>query len=364
MKIKQGFVQEILESMCGEDFQKLFDESLLIQYIDKKTGAVIRDCTARRNLANLYAIYSMTHFYQNDYYEKRDEYDRFEGYRYNMLKDFANSLYGGKKLQNHSFNDRLAGEFKRKKKIAGDLIINNEGRYKIHPDYLYVNNKDISNIVNVLVEKYIELIRTKDENTINMISAIVSKTCLEEKRVALKNILAEKAEARLFEIISYAILKRYYASKTVWYGKDKDAIKEYNLNLYKTGRTNANDGGIDFVLKPIGRFFQVTEVGKYNKYFLDIDKVMRYPITFVVKSDKQSEEIHIEMEESLKKQYGTEMSLIEAYRAAIEEIITLENLNDIIDEFSEKDIADIVQEIILYFKLEMNIDDSEIETMG
>ncbi len=27
------------------------------------------------------------------------------------------------------------------------------------------------------------------------------------------------------------------------------------LQLYKTGRTNANDGGIDFVMRPIGRFF-------------------------------------------------------------------------------------------------------------
>lgn len=49
--------------------------------------------------------------------------------------------------------------------------------------------------------------------------------------------------------------------------KKKSSVKKYNLRLYKTGRTNANDGGIDFVLKPVGRFFQVTEVGRYDKYF-------------------------------------------------------------------------------------------------
>lgn len=44
--------------------------------------------------------------------------------------------------------------------------------------------------------------------------------------------------------------------------------------MYKTGRTNANDGGIDFVMRPVGRFFQVTEVNNYDKYLLDIDKVI------------------------------------------------------------------------------------------
>lgn len=64
------------------------------------------------------------------------------------------------------------------------------------------------------------------------------------------------------------------------------------LTLYKTGRTNANDGGIDFVMKPLGRFFQVTEVDVYNKYLLDIDKVMHYPVTFVVKTTRLSQEIY------------------------------------------------------------------------
>ena len=50
--------------------------------------------------------------------------------------------------------------------------------------------------------------------------------------------------------------------------------------LYKTGRTNANDGGIDFVMRPLGRFFQVTETVDVNKYFLDIDKIQRFPLTF------------------------------------------------------------------------------------
>ena len=35
----------------------------------------------------------------------------------------------------------------------------------------------------------------------------------------------------------------------------------------------------DLVMKPLGRFFQVTETIDVGKYFLDIDKVQRFPIT-------------------------------------------------------------------------------------
>ncbi len=41
-------------------------------------------------------------------------------------------------------------------------------------------------------------------------------------------------------------------------------------------------------MKPLGLFFQVTETVEAGKYFLDIDKVQRYPITFVVNTDASS----------------------------------------------------------------------------
>lgn len=75
--------------------------------------------------------------------------------------------------------------------------------------------------------------------------------------------------------MSYSILKFYYHDQTVYFGFDLDGLQEENLHLYKTGRTNANDGGIDFVMRPLGRFFQVTETLNVNKYFLDIDKIER-----------------------------------------------------------------------------------------
>ena len=103
--------------------------------------------------------------------------------------------------------------------------------------------------------------------------------------------LKPNVDARVFEIVSYAVLKTKYHQEAVWIGETKDTVSEEFLILYKTGRTNANDGGIDFVMKPLGRFFQVTETIDVNKYFLDIDKVQRFPITFVVKSDETSDQI-------------------------------------------------------------------------
>lgn len=66
-------------------------------------------------------------------------------------------------------------------------------------------------------------------------------------------------DARVFEIAGFAVLKQYYADQKIYWGWSPEALFEESLILYKTGRTNANDGDIDFVMKPLGRFFQVTE---------------------------------------------------------------------------------------------------------
>ena len=88
--------------------------------------------------------------------------------------------------------------------------------------------------------------------------------------------LEPNVDARVFEIVSYAILKGFYGSQSIFWGWTMEGIHEEVLVLYKTGRTNVNDGGIDFVMKPLGRFFQVTETVDVKKYFLDIDKIQRF----------------------------------------------------------------------------------------
>jgi hypothetical protein len=102
----------------------------------------------------------------------------------------------------------------------------------------------------------------------------------------IMELLAPKVDARQFEIVSFSILKYFHHDQFVYFGLTLDEIKKEHLRLFKTGRTNANDGGIDFVMKPLGRFFQVTESLDVRKYFLDIDKLERFPVSFVIKSEE------------------------------------------------------------------------------
>jgi hypothetical protein len=118
------------------------------------------------------------------------------------------------------------------------------------------------------------------------------------------NLLRPNVDARVFEIVSYAILKPYYGAQLVYWGWSRNELTDEPLILYKTGRTNANDGGINFVMRPLGRFFQVTETTDVRKYFLDIDKIQRFPITFVVKSENSIEDLNSQMQQLVYKAFG------------------------------------------------------------
>lgn len=132
-----------------------------------------------------------------------------------------------------------------------------------------MNGYDISKVVCKIIEMYIQLLRTKDNVLINHLSELQSLTDYAQKKEKVSTLLTED-------------------------------IKKVSLKLYKTGRTNANDGGIDFVMRPVGRFFQVTEVSNYDKYLLDIDNVMHFPITFVIKTKQSKNDILSELEKHIK----------------------------------------------------------------
>lgn len=126
--------------------------------------------------------------------------------------------------------------------------------------------------------------------------------------------------------------------------------------MYKTGRTNANDGGIDFVMRPVGRFFQVTEVNNYDKYLLDIDKVMHYPVTFVIKTQDSKDKVKKELEEYIEARANGMEIIQKRYRNAIEEIITINELHEWMDDLGNEDIDGIIRDIDIYYRLEMNLD--------
>lgn len=149
-------------------------------------------------------------------------------------------------------------------------------------------------------------------------------------------------------------MKYYYNDQTLYWGFEKRSIKKDNLKLYKTGRTNANDGGIDFVMKPLGRFFQVTETLNVKKYFLDIDKVNCYPITFVVKSNSKKEDILRKIKEDALRVYSIK-EVVNKYMESIEELINIPRLCECFKAaVKEGHLHSILDEIILQSKVEFN----------
>ena len=170
-------------------------------------------------------------------------------------------------------------------------------------------------------------------------------------------LLAPNVDARIFEIVSYAILKFYYHDQTVYFGFDLDNLQEENLKLYKTGRTNANDGGIDFVMRPLGRFFQVTETLDVRKYLLDIDKIERYPISFMIKSDEAIERLREKLREGAERRFSVK-AIVERYMGCIEEIINLEVLRARFREATALGyLRSILDEIIVQSKVEFGYED-------
>ena len=152
----------------------------------------------------------------------------------------------------------------------------------------------------------------------------------------ITSLVEPTVDARIFEIVSYSILKYYYHNQRIYWGFEIDEIKEGNLKLFKTGRTNANDGGIDFVMKPLGRFFQVTETVDVNKYFLDIDKIEKYPITFVVKSSDSIKELKNKIRKQAENQYSIK-AIVKRYMESIEEIINIPSLLERIRETASQE---------------------------
>ena len=360
MRITESFVAEILKEQFPKDFQKIYDGSYLIKYLDKKMKAVHGDSKTRRSLGNIYAIYSILSFYNEEFHGKIEEYRKFLGYDYMKLFAFYRGLYGGNKLQNHALNSRVNGEFRNKfSEVTNDLIVINGGKYLLHVDYLYVAGYDISKATTLIIEKYVNLLMAKDNALIAVLQELHKLSDYNEKKIKINELLSVDAEARIFEIISYAILKNHYKNIKVYFGYSLDTIKEERLELFKTGRTNANDGGIDFVMRPVGRFFQVTEVNSYDKYLLDIDKVMHFPISFVIKTSETKETVFLDLERYIEIKANGMIVIEERYHKAIEEIITINELQLWTLKLDNIDVDGILRDIDIYYKLEMNMDAEE-----
>ena len=365
-------IKEVLATFFGKDAEAVLEGSLLIQYINEKTQSVNKGSKARASFASLYSIYVIVEDYIQHKFNKakQGKYSDYDGAIFSNLLKRQRELPFGSKLQNHALNNRTNSEFENLFPTANQLPIirvKESNRYWINDNLLWIRigrkKYNISQAIISIIDAYI---KRKQDSFVRFISQCQQMQSLarndnEGVKNFILSLLAPNVDARLFEIVSYSILKFYYIEHKIYWGYELEKIEPENLKLYKTGRTNANDGGIDFVMKPLGRFFQVTETLDFRKYFLDIEKIERYPITFVIKSNDSISDIREKLKSDALKTYPVK-SVVNRYLNSIEELINIPVLKEHLQTVVDNDLLlKVLDEIVLQSKVEFNytVDDDE-----
>ncbi len=365
-------IKSVLEKYFAKVANEIYEKSPLIQYINEKTRSANRGSKSRSSFANLYAIYVIVEDYIGNGFDKKGDYSKYEGALFNKLFTRQRELPFGSKLQNHALNNRMNSEFQKYFPnvqfipILRDLSTN---RYWFNENLLKIKVGKINyNIASAIIEIIDDYSKTKQDAFQRFIKSCedlqkIGKKSSKKVEEFISDLLAPNVDARLFEIVSYSILKYFYHDQIIYWGYDIKKLNKENLKLYKTGRTNANDGGIDFVMKPLGRFFQVTETLDFKKYFLDIDKIQKFPITFVIKSDVDTEDLLKKIRENACKTYSIK-AIVDKYMGCIDEIINIPILNKRFKETVKLGyLNSILDEVVIQSKVEFNYDDEDDENI-
>lgn len=367
MTTHHDFTDRILnildESFHGEA-EGIFSSSDLLQYLNIKTRSASRSSTARSSFGTHYAIYVLVEDYINMGFNVSGHYESYEGARFSDLLRRQRELPFGSKLQNHALNHRVNQEFRRyfpASPYTPILRDTETRRYWINENLLNVEvGSEVHNLALAIiriVDAYVATNRDSFEKFIADCERLqnLQEDSPEEVHNFIAALLRPDVDARIFEIVSYAILKPYYGAQVIYWGWNPYDIQSESLILYKTGRTNANDGGIDFVMRPLGRFFQVSETSDVRKYFLDIDKVQRYPITFIIKSQDPTEEIRSRMRQQAQQVYGV-TAVVNRYMNCVEELVNIQILLERFDEVAaEGKLKEVVDELVIQTKMEFNL---------
>jgi hypothetical protein len=369
--VKHEFTNIIINQI-ENDFnikgEELINYAPILEYINIKTRSANRGSKSRGSFANLYAIYVLIEDYIKIVFGENKNYSEYQGAIFTELFKRQRELPFGAKLQNHALNHRLNEEYHKYFPTTNEQVILRDiptSRYWINKNLIVIkyNNKnyDLSKTIKKIIELYINAKRDAFENFI-LTCEKLQKMGKQDRETVFNfiiGLLDHNVDARLFEIVSYAILKYFYHDKKIFWGYSPNELKEENLKLYKTGRTNANDGGIDFVMKPLGYFFQVTESLDIKKYFLDIYKLEHYPIRFVIKTNEGKEVIYKHLRNGAFEQYGIE-KIVNKYMEAIEDVV---NIPQLILYFNEADkmgyLDQMLHEILIQSKVEFNYIESE-----
>lgn len=358
-------IVRLLIEELGDDGPTVFAVSPLLQYLNIKTQSASLGSKSRGSFANHYALYTLVEDYIQKGFVDSGQYADYEGAVFSELLKRVRQLPFGSKLQNHALNNRLNGEFRKLSRqndivpIVHDLETQ---RYWINEQLLTVKvkNRDynIAKVVLKIIEAYVATKKGMFEQFVESCKqiALLKNESGKQAESFIIGLLAPNTDARIFEIVSYAILKVFYSDQKIFWGYDTKCLSTEHLTLFKTGRTNANDGGIDYVMRPLGRFFQVTETTDVKKYFLDINKVLHYPVTFVVKSTDSPDNLRRTIQTRAEKYFSVKIP-VKKMMNCIEEIITIPILLERLGEVVRRNqLKEIVHEIVRQSSIEFNME--------
>jgi hypothetical protein len=369
---KHDFTEEIvsiLDRNTKGKGEEILNKSEIIQYLNIKTKAANRGSKSRAGFANHYAIYVLVEDYLNGGFDKKSSYSDYDGAKFSDLFRRQRKLPFGSKLQNHALNHRLNEEFKKYFPACEHLPIIRDAesnRYWINEKLIVTGGVNLAKSIKEIIEAYVKARQSAFSEFMAYCQEIIDiQEESPEKAIGfIKGLFRPNVDARVFEIASFAVLKQHYADQRIYWGWSPEELIEESLVLYKTGRTNANDGGIDFVMKPLGRFFQVTETVDAGKYFLDIDKVQRYPITFVVKTNESADEILQKIAQQAEAKYQIK-AIVKKYIESVEEVINIPRLMEIFEQvLSAGKGASVIEEIVLQSRVEFNVEAEEQDVLA
>lgn len=370
--LKHDFTTQIIETLdrnTNGHGEALLSSSEIIQYLNIKTKAANLGSKSRAGFANHYAIYVLVEDYINGGFDESGGYSDYEGAKFSDLFHRQRELPFGSKLQNHGLNHRLNQEFKRYFPACEHLPIIRDtasNRYWINEKLILSGNFNLAHSIKEIIETYVKARQSAFIKFMAYCQEIIDiqEECPEKAIKFIKGLFHPNVDARVFEVASFAVLKQHYASQRIYWGWSPEELIEESVVLYKTGRTNANDGGIDFVMKPLGRFFQVTETVNAGKYFLDIDKVQRYPITFVVKTNESSDEVLQKIVHQAEAKYQIK-AIVKKYIESVEEVINIPRLIEIFDQVLKAGrVANVIEEIVLQSRVEFNMEAEEQDILA
>lgn len=99
----------------------------------------------------------------------------------------------------------------------------------------------------------------------------------------------------------------------------------------------------------------MTETLDFTKYFLDLKKVNRFPIAFVVKTSLTPEAALARIEADALKSGKYQPKEVEIYISLFEEVFTLASLREILEKVHADSYETIKADLILNFQLEYGL---------